>query len=188
MMDNRITSMRLAMVALTIGCFLASGVPRLDAGVVLAQTAPSQQSSQPNATPASAPPPPATTSKPCPAVSSTSGTQPDCKTASKSKSKKRKSKVVYNGSTTDPEPAISPGVTTQQASQQLDTTKGLLAMTDENLKIVASRQLNAEQQDTVNQIKIYVEQSKAASKNGDLQRAYTLANKARMLSGDLVKH
>ena len=56
------------------------------------------------------------------------------------------------------------------------------------LKIVAARQLSAAQQDTVNQIESYVKQSKQASDDGDLQRAYTLANKARMLSGDLVKH
>jgi hypothetical protein len=83
---------------------------------------------------------------------------------------------------------ISPGVSEQQASQQRESTNGLLAKTDENLKIVASRPPNAAQQDTVSQIERYVKDSRAAIKDGDLQRAYTLANKARMLSGDLVKH
>lgn len=61
-------------------------------------------------------------------------------------------------------------------------------MTEENLKIVASRQLNASQQDTVEQIKSYIKQSRKAEEDKDVQRAYNLANKARMLSGDLVKH
>lgn len=72
--------------------------------------------------------------------------------------------------------------------QQLENTKGLLAKTDENLKILESRQLNAAQLDTLNQVKSYVKQSNAAVADKDVQRAYTLANKARMLSGDLVKH
>jgi hypothetical protein len=83
---------------------------------------------------------------------------------------------------------ISPGVSEQQASQQLERTSGLLAKTDENLKIVARRPPDAAQQETLAQIKEYVRQSREATENGDLQRAYTLANKARMLSGDLVKH
>jgi len=83
---------------------------------------------------------------------------------------------------------IAPGVSQQQASQQLETTNHLLAMTGENLKTIASRQLNPAQQDTVKQIRSYMEQSKKAADDGDVQRAYTLANKARMLSGDLVKH
>ena len=76
----------------------------------------------------------------------------------------------------------------QQAQQQRGRTTWLLGKTDENLKILASRPLNAAQQDTVHQVKRYVEDSEDATKNGDLQRAYTLANKARMLSADLVKH
>jgi len=79
-------------------------------------------------------------------------------------------------------------VTEQQVSQQISATNDLLAMTDENLKTIKSRKLTAGQQDTVDQIKNYMEQSRSASRNGDVQRAYTLANKARMLSGDLVKH
>lgn len=84
--------------------------------------------------------------------------------------------------------AIAPSVSQQQASQQLGTTNDLVAMTEENLKIVASRQLNASQQDTVEQIKSYIKQSRKAEEDKDVQRAYNLANKARMLSGDLVKH
>ncbi len=64
---------------------------------------------------------------------------------------------------TIPTVAIAPGVSQQQASQQLETANQLLAKTDENLKIVESRQLNTGQQDTVKQIKTYMDQSKAGS-------------------------
>jgi hypothetical protein len=83
---------------------------------------------------------------------------------------------------------ISPGVSPQQAQQQRSRITWLLEKTDENLKALSGRQLDAAQQNTADQVKRYVEDSEAATKNGDLQRAYTLANKARMLSRDLVKH
>lgn len=193
-----------ATISLAIACWFACGGPRpgAGAGVAFAQTSPAQQASRPDAAPVAVPSPPATTAaKPCPVVpASTSAPQPDCKPATKGKKHRRPrppvtdssagptKKYVRNGGTSDPAVAISPGVSQQQASQQLETTNQLLAKTNENLKIVESRQLNAGQLDTVKQIKTYVDQSKAATDDGDVQRAYTLANKARMLSGDLVKH
>jgi hypothetical protein len=96
--------------------------------------------------------------------------------------------VVRNGGTTEPGVQLGPGVTQQQASQQLQMTNQLLLTTDANLKAVAGRQLSAEQQETVKQIQSYVEQSKAAAGDGDVQRAYTLATKANLLSADLVGH
>ncbi len=196
--------MNSATIVLTIGWLLASGAPHAS-GVAFVQTAPAQQTSQPDSSAVQNTPtlPSAATPKPCPAVSPSSSTsQPDCHPVSKSKKRRRtqpaaaapasasvpKKKVVHNGSTTDPPLAISPGVSEQQVSQQVATTNGLLVMTDENLKTIASRQLDAGQQETVEQIKSYMKQSRTAASSGDVQRAYTLANKARMLSGDLVKH
>ena len=187
--------MRSATIALAVGYLLTCGAPATS-NVAFAQDAPAQQASQPDTTPASAAP-----SKPCPAVSpSQSAPQPGCKPVRNRKKRKAAqpaagastsgptSKVVYNGDTTEPRIDISPGLSPQQASQQRGRTTWLLGKTDENLKTLASRQLNPTQQDTVNQVKRYVEESEAATNAGDLQRAYTLANKARMLSGDLVKH
>jgi hypothetical protein len=187
--------MRSATIVLAVGYVLASGAPSASS-VVFAQDAPAQQTSQPDATPASVAP-----SKPCPAVSpSQSAAQPDCKPVRNHKKRKGAQpgaaasssgptpKVVYNGDTTEPRIDIFPGLSPQQASQQRGRTTWLLGKTDENLKTLAGRQLNPTQQDTVNQVKRYVEESEAATNAGDVQRAYTLANKARMLSGDLVKH
>ena len=97
-------------------------------------------------------------------------------------------KVVRNGGTTDPAVQLAPGVSNEQASRQRQSTTQLLATTDTNLKQLASRQLSATQQDSVSQIRKYMEQAKAAEDAGDVQRAQNLASKALMLSDDLVKH
>jgi hypothetical protein len=190
-----------ATIFLAMGWWLAAGATHVASGLAFAQTVPAQPPSQSSATPGATPPasPETAAPKPCPAGSpSQSGPQTDCKPASKTKKPKSnppaapgsapRKRVVDNGDITEPRVDISPGVNPQQAQQQRGRTTWLLGKTDENLKILASRTLNAAQQDTVHQVKRYVDDSAEATKNGDLQRAYTLANKARMLSADLVKH
>jgi hypothetical protein len=95
--------------------------------------------------------------------------------------------VVHNGSTSDPAVAISPTLTQQQASQELSTTNQLLANADANLKQVAQRQLSSDEEDTVKQIEVYMEEARTAVKTGETQRAYNLANKANLLSSDLAR-
>ncbi len=97
-------------------------------------------------------------------------------------------KVVKNGGTADPASQLAPGVSNEQASRQRQSTTQLLATTDTNLKQLASRQLSTAQQDSISQIRKYMEQAKAAEDAGDVQRAQNLASKALMLSDDLVKH
>jgi hypothetical protein len=63
----------------------------------------------------------------------------------------------------------------------------MLESTEANLKKIAGRQLRQNQQDMVNQIHQFMDQSKTASDAGDLDRARTLAWKAQLLSEELVK-
>ena len=63
----------------------------------------------------------------------------------------------------------------------------MLGSTEANLKKLAGRQLSSDQQDMVNQIHQYVDESRKAVSAGDLDRARTLAWKAQVLSEDLVK-
>jgi hypothetical protein len=63
----------------------------------------------------------------------------------------------------------------------------MLAATETNLKKIAGQQLSSNQQEMVNQIRQFMEQSKAAAGDGDLERARTLAWKAQLLSDELVK-
>ena len=166
---------------------------------------PSQDSREPPAAQQPSNPQPTATpqekqaAKPCPASSSSSSAENgDCKPA-RSKRKKHKPAqavessttepsrtVVRNGSTPEPSIAIAPDVSDQETSRKLNSTDRLLASADANLKQIAGRQLSAAEEDTVKQIKVYMEQSRTAAKNGEVQRAYTLANKANMLSADLA--
>jgi hypothetical protein len=94
--------------------------------------------------------------------------------------------VVHDGGTS--EPAIQlVGGKNEQASQQRSTTDQLLGSTEDNLKKVAGRELNPSQQEMVNQIQQFIEQSKAAVSAGDLARGHNLALKAHLLSDELVK-
>ncbi len=70
----------------------------------------------------------------------------------------------------------------------MDSTYQLLASSDANLKKISGRQLSANQQDTVKQIKSYMEQANTAAKDGDVQRAHNLAVKANLLATELVGH
>jgi hypothetical protein len=97
-------------------------------------------------------------------------------------------KVVRNGGTTDPVIQLAPGMSEEQASRQRQSTSQLLATTDTNLKQISARQLSLSQQDSVSQIRKYMEQAKAAEDAGDMQRAQNLASKALLLSDDVVKH
>ena len=94
--------------------------------------------------------------------------------------------VVPNGGTADTTVNLSPGLSPQQASHQIESTNQLLATSDANLKKIAGRQLSANQQDTVKQIKSYMEQARTAANGGDGRRAYNLAVKANLLSAELV--
>jgi hypothetical protein len=63
----------------------------------------------------------------------------------------------------------------------------LLASTDAALRKLSWRLLSSDEQNTVVQIRKFMEQSKTADAAGDLQRSYKLALKAHLLSDELVK-
>ena len=73
-----------------------------------------------------------------------------------------------------------------QESQKKKDTNQMLGSTEENLKKISGIQLSPEQQETVSQIKQFVDQSKDALAAGDLDRGHTLAWKAQLLSEDLI--
>ncbi len=75
----------------------------------------------------------------------------------------------------------------EQVSSQRQNTTQLLSATDANLKQISSRPMSSSQQDSISQIRKYMEQAKAAEQAGDVQRAHNLASKALLLSEDLVK-
>jgi hypothetical protein len=70
---------------------------------------------------------------------------------------------------------------------QQRSTEQLTTATEENLKQIAGRQLTTSQQDMVTQIKEFMAQSKSAIAAGDSERGHNLADKAHLLSEDLLK-
>ncbi len=94
--------------------------------------------------------------------------------------------IVRQGGTSDPSIELA-GAAGTQTSNQRDAANQMLESTEANLKKLAGRQLSSEEQDMVNQIRQFIEQSKAAAGDGDLDRARTLAWKAQVLSQELVK-
>jgi hypothetical protein len=96
-------------------------------------------------------------------------------------------KVVRNGGTGDPVVQLAPGMSQEQASRQRQTTSQMLASTETNLKQISLRTPDAGQQDSVKQIRKYMEQAQTAEKAGDVERAKNLASKALLLSEELAK-
>ena len=95
--------------------------------------------------------------------------------------------MVHRGSTGEPTTQLAPGITEEQAAVQRQNTNQLLASTDESLQKLTGRQLSKDEQETVTQIRKFMEQVKEADKSGDLQRAHKLAVKAHLLSDALAK-
>ncbi len=142
-------------------------------------------------TESSKPPSPASDSAqpPAPPEKPVAKSPPSSKKSSKKKPASGPTKrVVRDGGTADPTVQLAPGVNQKQASSALQETNHLLDQTEANLKNLASRQLNANQQNVVSQIRQYVDQSRQAAGEGDPARAHNLAVKARLLSEDLLKH
>lgn len=182
--------MSLAIILGTLSVLLA---PVAGPSGVQQQTAQSQESSQAGS---ASQQPQTQPAKPCPATPGASVEKPpNCTPTHPSKRKKHHhappadgsgKTVVRNGGTSDPIVAIAPSENDQQASQQLNATNQLLGSAESNLKQMAGWQLNSDQQGTVNQIKSYMQQAKTAEQNGEVERAYNLANKANLLAADLL--
>ncbi len=94
---------------------------------------------------------------------------------------------MRQGGTSEPSIQLAAGAEGDKAAQERNSTNQMLASTEENLKQIAARTLNSDQQDAVNQIRQFMDQSKSAAAVGDLDRARTLAWKAQLLSQELVK-
>jgi type IV secretory pathway VirB10-like protein len=79
-------------------------------------------------------------------------------------------------------PQLSPG---DQASYERKTNDDI-SVAEKNLQQASGRQLNAAQQDLAEKIRSFLAQSHEATKGNDWTRAQNLAQKARLLSIELV--
>jgi hypothetical protein len=79
-------------------------------------------------------------------------------------------------------PQLSPS---DQATYKRKTDEDTDAA-EKNLQQTSGKQLNAAQQDLVGKIRSFLSQSRDASRDGDWARAQNLAQKARLLSDELI--
>ena len=96
--------------------------------------------------------------------------------------------IVREGGTSEPAAQIAPDISPAEATRQRQKAEQLLGSTDGQLKQLTGRTLNAQQQESVGQIRNYMQGARSALKEGDVLRAGTLAEKAHLLSDDLLKH
>jgi hypothetical protein len=96
--------------------------------------------------------------------------------------------VVREGGASEPAQQIVPGLIPAEAARQRQNAEQWLSSTDVQLKQLAERKLNPQQQETMGQIRNYTGGARGALKEGDVRRASTLAEKAHMLSDDLLHH
>lgn len=124
--------------------------------------------------------------------------QPDSATASGTKKHRKRATpapetgprkiVVREGGASEPAAQIIPGMTAEEAARERQNAQQLLSSTDDQLKRLADRALEAQQQETVAQIRNYMNGARGALQDGDVSRASTLAEKAHLLADDLLRH
>jgi hypothetical protein len=96
--------------------------------------------------------------------------------------------VVREGGASEPAAQIAPDIPPAEAARERQNAEQWLGTADDQLKRLATRTLDERQQETVGQIRNYMDGARSALKEGDVRRASTLAEKAQLLSDDLVKH
>jgi hypothetical protein len=99
-----------------------------------------------------------------------------------------RTKVIREGGTADANALLSPSMSMEQASRQIQNTTQLLASAQANLQRISKRKLTTDQQAIVDQVHSYVQQATDALNRGDLQRGHNLALKANLLADDLARH
>ncbi|HUK86265.1 MAG TPA: hypothetical protein VLT85_01260 [Terriglobales bacterium] len=95
-------------------------------------------------------------------------------------------KTVPEGSAPSTSSQLTPSLTPEEAERTRQSTVQLLAATEANLQNLA-QPLSREEQATVDEIRSYLTQARAALTEGDLLRAYNLAGKAHLLSNSLPR-
>jgi hypothetical protein len=86
-----------------------------------------------------------------------------------------------------PAPQISPELSPSDQLTYARKTDEDINVAQKNLQQSADKRLSAAQTDLVEKVKSFVSQSREASKAGDWARAQNLAQKARVLSNELVE-
>jgi hypothetical protein len=85
-----------------------------------------------------------------------------------------------------PAPVISPQLSPADQANYEKRTSDDVSVAEKNLQGAQGKQLNASQQDIVDKVRSFLTQARDASKSGDWARAQNLAQKARLISIELI--
>lgn len=96
--------------------------------------------------------------------------------------------VVREGGAREPAAQIVTGMLPEEAARQRQNSEDLLSSTEQALTRISQSPLSPKQQEAMSQIRNYMDGARSALKEGDIQRAHTLALKASLLADDLAKH
>jgi len=102
----------------------------------------------------------------------------------------RPAPVVADVPKAEPEPAppqISPALTPQQQADAIRLTTNDVRTAEKNLQLSAGKRLNASQSDLALKVRAFLEQAHEAIRANDWVRAQNLAQKAEILSVELIK-
>src|SRR5215471_10749782 len=94
--------------------------------------------------------------------------------------------VIQEGSTPSSASGQMAAGTGKDAASNGQSTQQLIDSTENNLRSI-KRQLSQDEESMVTQARDYINGSKQATKDGDFVRAHNLANKAHLLSEELIK-
>ncbi len=94
--------------------------------------------------------------------------------------------VVRQGGAKEPATQIAPGMTPAEAARERQNAEERLRATSDQLPQLEVLP-DVHQQETVVQIRNYMDGARSALKEGDVRRASTLAEKAHLLAEDLLK-
>jgi outer membrane biosynthesis protein TonB len=188
-MPSRPIDAPVAAAAALVLCALAAGLGGCNHKVQAAAPVASAPAPTPKQPPATTPAPdlPTQTDTPPATDSLPVTTTPPPAPPHKSTPKKSETPVEpAEQPTRPPAPQISPQLSADdQASYERKTNEDI-SEAEKNLAQAAGKQLSAGQQDLEEKIRSFLGQSRDASKTGDWARALNLAQKARLLSIELV--
>ncbi|MGA2354057.1 MAG: hypothetical protein ABSG02_06145 [Terriglobales bacterium] len=94
--------------------------------------------------------------------------------------------VVRKGGAKEPATQIAPGITPAEAARERQNAEQWLRTTGDQMQQLSILP-DSSQQETVSQIRNYMLGARSALQEGDVRRASTLAEKARLLAEDLLK-
>jgi hypothetical protein len=150
----------------------------------LTNVAPDTTATPPEVVEANVPPPapPPSSADPLPVTSPTKPAPPPRKQASETQTAEASAEQPVR----PPAPLISPQLSANDQATYARKTDDDVSVAESNLQRSADKRLSAAQRDLVEKIQSFLSQSREASKAGDWARAQNLAQKARLLSVELV--